>query len=392
MLHGQEIVYIANDWVRDNKTSAHHVAEVLARDNRLLYVEGAGMRAPRPSARDLGKIARKLRAFFARPRAVADNMYLYSPALLPFHGIPAVRSINRRLLGRSLTQAVKTVGFTDPIVWVFMPHFAPALKAIHKKGLVYYCVDDYASQPLVDPDVIRAMEREILVQADVVFAVSEELVADKSRTNENTYLSRHGVDTALFARAADPATEVPADVAALPHPVAGYFGLIEEWIDMDLVEHLARSMPHVSFAYIGRVVHDTSRFDRYDNVHFLGPRQYHELPGYLKAFDAAMLLYRSGGFAKHANPKKLREYLAGGKPVVSVRLGEVERYSNVVRIADTYDEYVECLFAALEDDSPEATAARRRAVESESWEAKVERLGEIVARHIALDRGAEGAA
>lgn len=387
MLHGQEIIYIANDWVRDNKTSAHHVAEVLARTNRLLYVEGAGMRAPRASARDVGKIVRKLRAFFARPRRIGENMHLYSPTLLPFHGIDVVRRFNRWLLGRSLNRAARAVGFSDPIVWLFMPHFAPALKAIHKRGLVYYCVDDYASQPLVDADVIRRMEREILDQADAVFAVSEELVASKSKVNPNTYLSRHGVDVALFARAADPATRIPADVADLPRPVAGYFGLIEEWIDMDLVEHLARSMPDVSFVYIGRVVHDTSRFERYANVHFLGPRPYQELPAYLKAFDAGMLLYRPGGFAKHANPKKLREYLAGGKPVVSVRLGEVERYRSVVRIADGYDEYVEHLRFALTDRSPEAVRARQRAVEGESWEAKVERIGEIVAKHITTAPG-----
>lgn len=385
MLRNQEIIYIANDWVRDNKTSAHHVAEILARTNRVLYVEGAGMRSPRASARDVGKILRKLKVVFARPRRLGENMHLYSPTLLPFHHLGIVRWLNGRLLGWTLNWAARYVGFTDPIVWVFMPHFAPALKAIHKRGVVYYCVDDYASQPLVDPDVIRSMEREILEQASVVFAVSAELVENKIAVNPNTYISRHGVDTEYFARAARADTPVPADIAELSGPVAGYFGLIEEWIDIDLVEHLAREMPDVNFVYIGRVVYDTSRLERYDNIKFLGPRRYDELAGYLSAFDACMLLYRPGGFATNANPKKLREYLAGGKPVVSVRLREVEKYDSVVRIADTYDEYVEHLRAALADNGDECVKARQAAVAEESWEARVEAIGERVAQHIPLD-------
>lgn len=386
-LRDQEIVYVANDWVRDNKTSAHHIAEVLSRSNRVLYVEGAGMRAPRASGRDLAKIFRKLKSVFSLPRPLEGGMHLYSPTLLPFHGIPAVRWLNGKVLAWSLSRACRHVGFERPIYWVYMPHFAPALRALDKSALVYYCVDDYASQPLVDPAMIRAMERDILEQADAVFAVSDELVKDKAAVNANTHLSRHGVDYELFSKASQSGLEVPADIASIPGPVAGYFGLIEEWIDMDLVEHLARAMPDVSFVYIGRVVYDTTRFRRLGNVHFLGPRAYHELPGYLKAFDACMLLYRPGGFSKHANPKKLREYLAGGKAVVSVRLGEVEQYRDVVRIADTYDEYVAHLRAALADDSPERVAARQAAVASESWEAKVDRIGGIVAQSIAERRG-----
>ncbi len=381
-LRDQDIVYIANDWVRDNKTSAHHIAEVLSRANRILYVEGAGMRSPRMSSRDLGKILRKLRAVFARPRRLSDGMHIYSPTLLPFHRFPVVRWLNGKILAWSLNWACRQVGFSTPIVWVFMPHFAPALKAIKKKGLVYYCVDDYASQPLVDAEMIRAMEQDILKQADAVFAVSAELVNDKSRVNEHTYLSRHGVDTELFAGAGSSETSIPDDVAHIQRPIAGYFGLIEEWIDMELVEHLARSMPDVSFVYIGRIVYDTKALRRYPNVHLLGPRPYHELPGYLKSFDACMLLYRPGGFSRHANPKKLREYLAGGKPVVSVRLGEVEQYGDVVSIADSYVEYVEKLRAALGDHSPERARARQAAVAGESWEARVERIGEIVMQSI----------
>lgn len=387
-LRDQEIVYVANDWVRDNKTSAHHIAEVLSRSNRVLYVEGAGMRAPRASSRDLAKIFRKIKGVFSPPHRLDNGMYLYSPTLVPFHGVPGVRWFNGRFLAWSLQRACRHVGFERPIYWVYMPHFAPALRIVDKSALVYYCVDDYASQPLVDPDMIRAMERDILLQADAVFAVSDELVRDKSPVNGNTHLSRHGVDFELFSRAADPSTALPADVAAIPHPVAGYFGLIEEWIDMDLVEHLARAMPDVSFVYIGRVVHDTTRFRNFDNVHFLGPRPYHQLASYLRLFDACMLLYRPGGFSKHANPKKLREYLAGGKPVVSVRLREVEQYASVVRIADSYDEYVAHLRDALEDDTPDGVAARQAAVASESWEARVERIGEIVARSIDVGNGA----
>ena len=384
MLENQDIVYISNDWARENKTSAHHIAEVLSVGNKVLYVEAAGMRSPRRSHRDFRKIAAKLRKFFDKPVREKNNLYLYSPIIVPFHKYRLVRFTNRLLLRILLRRACKEVGIKHPLLWIFMPHYACALDSIESTGLVYYCVDEYSSQPKVDPETIRLMEKEILARADVVFAVSEQLVETKKKSNPNTYLSRHGVDVDLFREAASETREIPADISQIPHPIAGFFGLLEEWTDIDLVDHLATALPNVSFVFVGRVACDIDPLRKHANVHLMGQRPYESLPGYLKAFDVCLLIYKKAEFSRNANPKKLREYLAAGKPVVSVRIREVEHLKDLVYIADSYAEYAVLIERAIAEDSPESRDARMNAMASESWETKVERLSEIIARHIPL--------
>ena len=378
---GENIIYIANAWPGDNKTSAHHVAEELARQNRLLYVEAAGQRAPRASTRDYKKVVNKLRKAWNKPTPVVENVYLYSPIILPFHRYGIVRKINRFLLRLFMKRALRQLSFEDPILWIFMPHYSAVIGTVGARGVVYYVVDEYSSQPNVDADAIRSMEAELLDKADVVIAVSEQLVESKRRHNPNVYLSTHGVDIERFARALDSGGPVPPDIAAIPHPVAGFFGLIEDWIDLDLVRYTARRLPDVSFVFIGSVVQDIGDLGGYKNVHFLGPKPYDELPDYLRAFDVGLLPYKLNEQVINSNPKKLREYLAGGKPVVSVRVREVERYGDLIYVADDRDQFVEAITRALEI-IPGRAAELAAAVKDESWTAKVERISEIVAGHI----------
>jgi hypothetical protein len=392
MLKNQEIVYVTSDWQTENRTSTHHIAEELSRHNRLLYVEAAGMRSPQASRRDARKIARKILGFLRRPREVAPNIHVYSPVILPFHRFAVVRAINRFLLALAVRWAISLVRFERPILWIFMPHFASLVDDIPYRGLVYYVTDEYTATPNVDRDRIERMEARILEKADVVFVVSERLRERKSRLNPNVHVSRHGVDTAHFRRAADGDTPVPNDIADISRPIAGFFGLIEKYVDLKLLEFAARRLPHVSFVMIGHAAKDVSVVARLPNVHFLGRKPYDELPGYLKVFDVCLLLYEVGPFSMHANPKKLREYIAGGKPVVSVRIGEVERYGDLVYISDTYDEYVDNISRALEEDSDKMMSARLKCMQTESWDAKVELIGDLVAEHVVLstsDRAAE---
>jgi glycosyltransferase involved in cell wall biosynthesis len=389
MLRNQEIVYITSDWHTENRTSTHHIAEELSRHNRILYVEAAGMRAPRASGRDLRKVLRKLAGCIRRPRRVAPNIYLFSPVILPLHRFGAVRALNRWLLAVMVRRAMNAVGFKRPLVWLFMPHFASLAEDIDSRGVIYYVTDEYTATPHVDRDRIAEMERLVLERADVVFVVSQHLYDRKSKLNRNVHVSRHGVDVAHFARSADAETEVPADINSIPRPIAGFFGLVEQYIDLDLLAHAARKLPHVSFVMIGRVARDIDPVKDCPNVHFLGRRDYAELPAYMKAFDVCLLLYQLGPFSANANPKKLREYIAGGKPVVSVRIGEVEQYRHLVRVADDYDQYVREIEAAILTDSPAQVSSRLAAMAAESWEAKVDRVGEIVAASLAIDAGAQ---
>jgi glycosyltransferase involved in cell wall biosynthesis len=263
-----------------------------------------------------------------------------------------------------------------------LPHFSSVVDTVPAKGIVYYCVDEYSSQPNVDAESIIAMEKVVLDRADVAFTVSEVLLEKKRKLNENTYLSTHGVDIDHFRLSANAGLDLPEDIRDVTGPVAGFFGLIEDWIDLALIDHAARALPDVTFIMIGRVVQPTNGLEDLPNVRFLGQRPYAELPGYMRIFDVGMLPYKLNDQVINSNPKKLREYLAGGKAVVSVRVREVERYQDLVAIADDQEQFVHALREAIDNDSPEARQRRISAMENESWQAKVKVIGQRVVEHI----------
>lgn len=388
MLRDQQIVYIGNDWFADNRTSSHQIARLLSQHNRLLYVEAAGQRAPTASKHDLAKIVAKLKKAWAGPVRVADHVHVYSPLILPFHASALARRVNRFALGASIRRACKQVGFEKPILWIILPHYSSIVDTVPHQGIVYYVVDEYASMPGVDPDRMREMEGEVLARADVVFAISEQLAATKGKLNSHTYFSPHGVETAHFARAYHEALARPRELEGIARPIVGFFGLIEDWLDFDLLEYLAAQRPQYSFVMVGRVARDISRFARFKNVVFLGKKSYEDIPSFLRAFDVCHIPFQLNDVILHSSPLKLKEYLAGGKPVVSVAIDEVTKLGDLVYVARDHAGYLAALDRALAEDSPERAAARVRAMEGESWASKVETISARVAAHIPGARNA----
>ena len=388
MLRDQQIVYIGNDWFADNRTSSHQIARLLSRHNRMLYVEAAGQRAPTASKRDVAKILAKLKKAWAGPIRVDENVHVYSPLILPFHGSALARRINRMALGASLRRACKKVGFERPILWIILPHYSSIVDSVPHAGIVYYVVDEYAAMPGVDPDRIREMEGIVLGKADVVFAISEQLAATKGKVNPHTYFSPHGVETTHFARAYHEALAQPRELEGIARPIVGFFGLIEDWLDFDLLEYLATERPQYSFVMVGRVARDISRFARLKNVVFLGKKSYEDIPSFLRAFDVCHIPFQLNDVILHSSPLKLKEYLAGGKPVVSVAIDEVTKLGDLVYVASDHAGYLAAIDRALAEDSPERAAARVRAMEGESWASKVETISARVAAHVPGARNA----
>ena len=382
MLQGRQIVYIGNDWFADNRTSSHQIARLLSRHNRMLYVEAAGQRAPTASKRDLAKIAHKLKKAWAPPTRVEENVHVYSPLILPFHGSGLARRVNRFALGASLRRACRHVGFDRPILWIILPHYSSIVETVPHEGIVYYVVDEYSAMPGVDAARIREMEGLVLRHADVVFGISEQLVTAKGKANPHTYFSPHGVETAHFGRAYHEALPTPVELAGLPRPIVGFFGLIEEWLDFDLLDYLAEQRPNYSFVMVGRVARDIARFQKRPNVHFFGKKSYDDIPAYLRAFDVCHIPFELSDVILHSSPLKLKEYLAGGKPVVSVAIDEVKKLDGLVYVANDYAGYLHAIDRALAEDSPQRAAERVRAMEGESWQSKVETISARVAAHV----------
>jgi glycosyltransferase involved in cell wall biosynthesis len=373
------ILYFGNDWFAENRTSSHHVASFLSKHFDVHYIECPGLRAPASSGRDVKKMFMKLWNAVRGARTVRANLHVNTLLQIPFHRFRWVRQLNGFLVDQYLRFLMRRQGIRKPVLWFMVPHVSQVLGRLREDLAVYYCIDDYAALPGVNEQAIATMDSELTRKANLVFVASGVLLEQKRQVNSSSYPSPHGVDYDHFSQAQNPGLAVPGDLKDIPRPIVGFTGLIESWIDLDLVAYLAGSRPAVSFVLIGRVAVSHHEAMDLPNVHFLGKRPYDILPAYGKAFDAAIIPYRLNKQVLHANPIKLREYLAMGKSIVSVSTPEIDKYDDVVLIAQGYEEFLAKLDQALaRADSTHEVQRRMNRVREETWERKLEDVLGIV--------------
>lgn len=377
------IVYFGNDWSAENRTSSHHIAQRLAGRAKLIYVDCPGMRTPSASGRDLSRMWRKLSQALKGPVWVQPGLWHCTMPQLPWRRMPGVQALNRRIGTWIVRRAMRRAGLRRAVLWFVVPHPAFMLDVLPHDAAIYYCIDDYAAHPGVDVDVITACDDMLTRRADHVFVAPPALVPAKQRLNPRCSFSPHGVDVDLFSRAQHPETVVPEAAAGLRHPVIGYFGLIAAWTDLELIEWLAQQRPQWSFLLVGHAQVDARSLTQLPNVTLVGAQPYESMPAWAKAFDVAIIPYRLNRQVRNANPLKLREYLATGKPVVTVRTPEVDRFATSVRIADGREEYLTAIEAALQENDPTASQRRMSAVQSMSWDQRVTDTLAVVHRVLA---------
>ena len=379
-MKGQSIVCFAKDWDED-PTSNNHIMRLLAKDNRVLWINSIATRSPNlTDTRDLGKMWRKLMSFFRGPKHVSDGLWVYTPVVLPFPHSALATWINAFILRLGVTIIRRRLGIKDFQLWVFLPTAAEYVGKLGESMVVYYVTDEWSKFGYVDTAGVAAHDRELCAKSDLVFTTAR-LLQDKRRDwNPEVQLALHGVDHAHFAASLTNDLKVPADVAGVDGPVLGFFGLIHEWIDLDLVEYLASRHPKWTIVMIGKVSVDASRFAKYPNVRFLGRKDYKDLPGYCKAFTVGLIPFAINELTLNVNPIKLREYLSAGLPVVSTALPEVRGYPGDCFVAETYEQFACGVAQAIEQDTPEARARRSNLMKAETWEAKVAELGDHAMR------------
>jgi glycosyltransferase involved in cell wall biosynthesis len=377
------IVYFGNDWFAENRTSSHHVAERLAERTAVLYVDSPGLRAPKANARDLRKLCRKLLALARPPQHVGGRLWRITVPQIPFRRLPLVRRMNRALGRLLVRRALKRLGFARTVSWFAVPHPGFLANAFGEAAVVYYCIDDYAALPDVDARTVAEMDAHLTSRADQIFVASAPMLRAKRRLQPSTVLAPHGVDVALFRSASDPQLPIAPGARNLRRPVIGFYGLIEEWIDLDLVAELGERRPDWTFLLIGRLAVNAGRSKTLPNIVFAGPQPYGSLPNWVKAFDVAIIPYRLTRQVRNSAPLKLREYLASGKPVVAVPTPEIDRFAGLVRIARGPEQFIAAIEDALQNDTGADRARRLGATTGMTWAARVDEVVDVVERRIA---------
>jgi UDP-galactopyranose mutase len=245
------------------------------------------------------------------------------------------------------------------VSWYYTPMALPFSRHLTPLAIAYDCMDELSLFRGAPPLLVE-LEQELLARADVVFTGGHSLYEAKKSRHANVHPFPSSVDVAHFAKARDPQPD-PADQAAIAHPRLGFFGVLDERLDLELLRSVAQRRPDWQLVLLGPVVKiDPASLPRAPNIHYLGAKAYRDLPAYLSGWDVALLLFARNEATRYISPTKTPEYLAAGKPVVSTSIRDVVRpygARGLVEIADTPQDFVAAVSACLRPDDERRTRA-----------------------------------
>jgi UDP-galactopyranose mutase len=230
----------------------------------------------------------------------------------------------------------------DYVFWYYTPMALKFTSHFNPIAAVYDCMDELSAFQGASSD-LPSMEKELFRRVDLVFTGGQSLYEAKRNQHRAVYAFPSSIDASHFGKARTLTTD-PLDQADIPHPRLGFFGVIDERFDRELLDQIASRRPDWQFVIIGPVVKiDPETLPNHPNIHYLGAKKYDELPGYLAGWDIALLLFARNESTRFISPTKTPEYLAAGKPVISTSIRDVVRpygEQKLVEIADTPDEFI----------------------------------------------------
>lgn len=282
---------------------------------------------------------------------------------------PPVQSMES--IGPFLKKHLKNRVF--PIGWFYSPSFISVLETLDFGTVVYDCMDELslfrgAPAQLID------QENQLLAAADIVYTGGKSLFESKKLKHHNVFCFPSSVDINHFSNVSD--LSMPDDLKEIPQPIVGYYGVIDERIDLDLLRKTAAKSPETSFVMIGPLCKiSESNLPQADNIHYLGMKSYGELPQYLQHFKIAMMPFALNDATKFISPTKTLEYMSANKPIISTRIKDVERdYSNCILLINDENDFCEAINKASSQDLGEY----RKILEKTSWDTTAESMKNII--------------
>ena len=270
--------------------------------------------------------------------------------------------------------------FDRPLLWYYSPMDSSwSLGYIENRGVVYDAMDEL-SQFSGAPRALLDNEARLMEYADIVFTGGYELSLRKKQRHDNVHFFGCGVEYNHFAQAQDPTTIIPPDIDFMARPIVGWFGVVDERVDYNLVGEMARMKPGWSFAMVGPVVKvDPNLLPHFPNLYFMGGRDYAVLPNYCRAFDICMMPFALNAATEYINPTKALEYLATGRPVISTPVKDVVRlYSELIEIVKTPQQFIAAAESALRDPPRQRIERGIERARQCSWESTVREMEGLI--------------
>ena len=275
------------------------------------------------------------------------------------------------------------------VLWYYTPMAIEFTRHLEPLAVVYDCMDElsaFSGAPLP----LRERESELFGRADLVFTGGQSLYEAKRDRHDRVYAFPSSVEAAHFARARELQGD-PPDQVRIPHPRLGFFGVIDERMDLELVRGIAEAHPDWHQVFVGPVIKiDPAWLPRRPNIHYLGPKAYTLLPEYLAGWDVALLPFARNDATRFISPTKTPEYLAGGRRVVSTAIHDVVHPygdAGLVRIADGVSSFIAAIEAALANEESDREFAERvdAFLARTSWDQTWEQMNDLI-QSLILDR------
>jgi len=369
-------VVFGEDW-GGLPSSTQYFIRHLKQNRRVLWVNSIGLRAPSFTVYDLKRFWKKLFSLVKRSKSASSTpeaFIIVNPIALPWPGHPVARWFNRSILSFQVKRAMKKAGITNPMLWVSLPTAVDCVGRLGERACIYYAGDDFTSLPGLNHKVMERLEDELATKADLILVASPFLV--KRFPTGKTHLIHPGVDVDHFRTKQNP----PADLPKKDNqPIMGFYGLVERWVDVELLCQMAKRLPDWLLIMIGTIRCDVSELQSQPNVIFLGPKPYEELPGYAQHWDVSLLPFRDSPEVHACNPLKIPEYLAAGRPVVTMDYPALDKYRKLVTVARTPDEFVQGVKSALKEP-PENVQKRQASMVEETWQARAREIETLLER------------
>jgi UDP-galactopyranose mutase len=296
-----------------------------------------------------------------------ENLYVVTPHLP--HGLNEGEVTKR--LQKIISSVILQMQVKRYYSWYYTPMALPFTEHLNPELVIYDCMDELSAFKFAPADITQR-EKQLFTKADIVFTGGHSIYEHKKTAHHNIYPFPSSIDKSHFGKARKLKTD-PADQAHIPHPRFGFFGVIDERFDVELIDAVAKAKPDWHFVLLGPVVKiDPATLPRYENVHYLGGKSYEELPSYIAGWDVAVIPFAINESTRFISPTKTPEYLAAGKPVISTAIRDVvSPYGNngLVHIVSNAEEFIT---AAESELAKKRKAAWRKKVDEflsgNSWD------------------------
>ncbi len=285
-----------------------------------------------------------------------------------------IKEMDKNKILESLNKVIGEYMKEDFFVFVEHPIWKDIALKIDKAKIVYDLMDLYSGFPNAKKELIKN-EEELVSKSDTVITTADNLYNYAKKLNKDVHIVRNGCDFKYFS-----SLKRNGELDALiDRPIIGYFGAINDWFDMNSLEYVVKQNKDKYFVLIGAVnTNKARRISRYRNVFFLGEIKYELLGGYLAYFDVCIIPFVKNDLTMNTNPVKFYEYISSGKPVVSVRLPELEKYSDICYLYNTKEEFSKNIFRALHEDDKNLCEKRKITAKENSWDNRVESIIKIL--------------